>query len=360
MQRINPELIRQSVFTDQPTTFRMMLMLFRSTLRLLAILAAVQMPQMVPAEMLRTGDSGCDAPVFDSCCCIEPSLFFSFDYLNWQMTTRGNDFAISELGNATTLGTGQVHHVGLDRDSGFRSRIGYRTSAGWSLSLQYTDFDTSGRSAIERPAGIGQLFATQSHPDGNEEANQADALAGFDYQVLDLIAERMVLESRFTRTQIFGGIRWADFGQLSSVRYDGRDFTNSLVEKASSVEGAGIRIGAASDWLMAKGFRLHGQISGGVLFSEINSRHLETNFDDAVTLVDVYDRRDGAVPFLHTAVGVGWQHRWVSVLLGYELENWFGLHDRSMFVDDIHEATYATISEDVLLSGLFVNLTFTR
>ena len=360
MQRINPTLIRRSVFTDQQMTLRIMLMPLRSTLRLLAILIAAQMPLGLHAGMLQQVDSTCDAPVFDSCCCIEPSLFVSLDYLNWQMTTRGNDFAISELGNATTLGTGQVHHIGLDRDSGFRSRIGYRTAAGWSLSLQYTDFNTSGRSTLERPAGIGQLFATQSHPDGNEEANQADALAGFDYQVLDLIVERIVLESQFTRTQIFGGIRWADIGQLSSVRYDGRDFTNALVEKASSVEGAGIRMGAASDWLLAKGFRLHGQISGGVLFSEINSRHLETNFDDVVTLVDVFDGRDGALPFLHTAVGVGWQHRFVSILLGYELENWFGLHDRSMFVDDIHEATYATISEDVLLSGLFVNMTFSR
>ena len=52
-------------------------------------------------------------------------------------------------------------------------------------------------------------------------------------------------------------------------------------------------------------------------------------------------------------MGLGWNWRNVTLSGGYEMANWFGLADRSMFTDESQEATFASISNDVLLEGLF-------
>ncbi|MCA9216329.1 MAG: hypothetical protein KDB27_24845 [Planctomycetales bacterium] len=284
----------------------------------------------------------------------QSGIIASAEFLNWKPVTRGSDFAISEDGTATTIGVGRIHDVTYGSDTGVRGRLGYQTATKWSVSLGYTYFDTEGAAHAERPAGVGQLFATQSHPDGNEEADSADALISIDYSVFDLIIERPVFQNRFTDMRVFGGVRWADIARRSDVRYDGRDFVNALVNKRSAMRGAGLRMGTQSSWLVAGGFQLFGGISGGLLFSETLTNYYETNFDDTVVLVDIQHGQDGATPFLECQAGVGWQYNRFSVQAGYELQNWFGLHERSMFVDDIHEATFANISEDLLLTGLFV------
>ena len=292
----------------------------------------------------------------EACCAdvCQSGLIASAEFLNWKPVTRGNDFAVTEDGTATTLGVGRIRDVTYGSDTGVRARLGYQTATKWSVSIGYTYFDTEGAARAERPPGVGQLFATQSHPDGNEEANTADAFISIDYSVFDLIVERPVFQNQFSDMRIFGGVRWADIARRSDVRYDGRDFVNALVHKRSAMRGAGLRMGTQTSWLVANGFQLFGGVSGGLLFSETLTNYYETNFDDAVVLVDVEHGQDGATPFLECQAGVGWQYNQFSVQAGYELQNWFGLHERSMFVDDIHEATFANISEDLLVTGLFV------
>ena len=294
------------------------------------------------------------APTETECCCDSSGFLFSADYLSLRPSTRGSDFAVSESGTSTTLGTARIHDVAYDSDAGARLRLGYQTSTLWSVSASYAYFDTEGAAIANRPDGVGQLFATQSHPDGNEEADSAGAIVGFDYSVFDLIIERPVIQNKFTEMRIFGGVRWSEIDRQIDVRYDGRDFVNALVAKQSTMRGAGLRMGTQASWLVANGFQLMGSISGGILFSETSTDYFETNFDDTVVLVDVAHSQDGSTPFLECSAGIGWQNEIVSLVVGYELQNWFGLHERSMFVDDIHEATFAGISEDILLSGLFV------
>lgn len=289
-----------------------------------------------------------------------PSVWFSAEYLYWQPTTQATDFAIAEDGTSLSLGSGQVRHATFDTDSGYRLRLGTQTRTGWNISFGYTDFNSAAQGGIVRPPGIGQLFATQSHPDGNEEAEIALAFGDLDYHVFDLVVDRSIHQGTFSDIRVFGGVRWANIEQNMRVNYDGRDFVLAEVLKQSDVEGAGLRMGTESTWRMAGGFKMYGQLSGGILLSELNTLHQETNFAGADVLVNISDGRDRAIPFLDVSAAIGWDSDFASILVGYEMENWFGLHDRSMFVDDIHEATFATISEDILLSGLFVRATIRR
>lgn len=321
------------------------------------ILAFVAVITALPCVTFAEDTVWVESPAAAAPCCTQvcdSGVFFSGDYLSWRPSTRGSDFAVSESGASTTLGTAQIHDATYDSDAGMRLRLGYQTSTQWSISATYSYFDTEGAASVVRPAGVGQLFATQSHPDGNEEAETADAVVGFDYSVFDLVIERPIFQNRFTDMRVFGGVRWSEIDRQSDVRYDGRDFVNALVAKDSKMRGAGLRMGTETSWLIANGFKLTGSVSGGLLFSETSTEYFETNFDDSVVLVDAMHNQDGSTPFLECSAGIGWQNEAVSVLVGYELQNWFGLHERSMFVDDIHEATFANISEDLLLSGLFV------
>jgi hypothetical protein len=51
----------------------------------------------------------------------------------------------------------------MDRNSGVRGRLAYRTYSGWELGLTYTHFRSSTTASAERPEN-GLLWATRSHP----------------------------------------------------------------------------------------------------------------------------------------------------------------------------------------------------
>lgn len=288
------------------------------------------------------------------------SIFASTEYLSWKSAMPGNDFAITESRDALILGQGDVHHVSMNTNPGFRAQLGYQTKAGWSIAAEYTYFDASATSTINRPDGNGRLFSTLSHPDGNYEAETVTGLAGLDYNVFDVIIQKPVMQTSFSDVRLFGGIRWANIDQLLSSSLDGRDFSDGIVENTTSSNGAGIRMGSESNWLLANGFYLHGRVSGGLLFAETSTRLLETNFSGQDVLVDINNRRDESLPFVNTRLGVGWKTDSLSALVGYELENWFGLSDRAMFSDNIHQGSFAPIREDLLLSGLFVRFSVAR
>ena len=286
-----------------------------------------------------------------------PYFFAATEYLSWKASQPGNDFAVSESGNALIVGDGDVHRATLDTDSGFRAQIGYMTSTGWSVSGSYTYFDADGTARADRPAGAGQLFATRSHPDGNLEADTATGFTSLDYNVFDLVFRRSVNQTAFSDLRVFGGVRWASIDQLLRTELDGRDFNDAVIENTTSVNAAGIRVGSDTTWRLAKGFFLYGQASGGLLFAESSTQQVETDFSGTDLLVNLNDQRDRSLPFLDTRLGIGWSRKNISVTAGYELENWFGLQDRSLFVDNVHEGAFASVSDDIMLSGFFLRMT---
>jgi hypothetical protein len=59
-----------------------------------------------------------------------------------------------------------------------------------------------------------------------------------------------------------------------------------------------------------------------------------------------------------TGAGVAWEYRRVHVAVGYELQNWFHLADRNMFVDDFAEGKFVRQSGDLGLHAVFFRLGF--
>ena len=88
-----------------------------------------------------------------------------------------------------------------DRGSGVRAGIAYLTRSNWEIAFGYTYFHTSGSAFSMEPPG-GNLWATRSHPDRNEEAREAAAEAGVD-DVTDIAVVRAIALRLFTR--VLGG-----------------------------------------------------------------------------------------------------------------------------------------------------------
>jgi hypothetical protein len=299
----------------------------------------------------------CDRPA--ASCDLECPVWEGYvDYLYWRPRQRGLDYAVSEDGTALTVGRGEIHELELDRHSGIRGQLAYRTKTGWGMSFGYTYYQTEGTDTAIRPAGIGELFATRSHPDTNEEAEIAIATGSFDYQVFDVLGYRSIFRNRFSDVRIFGGVRLADIDQALRVDYDGRDFVSGVVSSQMRMDGFGLRVGAEGTWRMSHGFGVFGRAGGGLVLGRFRSSLFESNLNGAQLITVVDDDYHQAVPELDLAGGVSWSWNGLSLAAGYEMTDWFNLSNRAAFIDDIHEGLYGPFNADILLEGLFARIAY--
>lgn len=275
------------------------------------------------------------------------------DYLNWTVNRQGLDFAVTTDGTAQAVGNGNVRNLDFGQASGVRAGIGYLFPSGWDLTGNYTYFHNTATAFAAEPVG-GNMWATRSHPNVNQEAATAAASGSFNYDVFDLEAGYGMLLTDSIAIRPFGGLRWANIDQNFNVRYDGRDFDDAVVDNTLTMNGFGFRLGMDGYWHLGRGWSLFGRASGSVMYGNFRSRLLETNFAGADTIVNVRDNYSQAVPVLETALGGAWQYEGFQFAAGYELNNWFNLGDRSMFPDNVHEGAYAPASNSVLLNGFFV------
>ncbi len=151
-----------------------------------------------------------------------------------------------------------------------------------------TYFHTAEVALAQEPAG-GNLWATRSHPNSNEEAQTARALGSFNYNVFDFEAAHAFEINRFATVKLLGGLRWANIEQDLRIEYDGRDFTNAVVSQPLSMDAFGVPLGLQGQWHLAGGWTLFGRGVGSVMYGSFRSRLLETNLGGADTIVDVRD-----------------------------------------------------------------------
>lgn len=299
------------------------------------------------------------APVMDACdidvttCRPHAGFWASADVLYWSPHMRGFDFAVTEDGTAATLGTGSTHEVSFDRTAGFRTQVGYVTQTAWSIDFGYTHFATDGENSVSRPPGVGQLFATYSHPGGPEEAETAAATATFDFDTFDIVARHPIVNRQFIGIDLFGGVRWARINHSIAADYNGRDFIAGVVRDEFDINAFGFRVGGDTHWRMAHGCSLFGRAAVAALYGQIKNQRLETNLNGNQLRVRIDDSYEQPIFNIDTALGLAWTSRWLQLSSGYEFNAWTNTSDRLRFVDDIEEAGFASVSGDILLEGFF-------
>jgi len=285
-----------------------------------------------------------------------PDLWASVDFIFWKPHQRGLDFAATEDGTALVIGSGRLHDVEIDRDFGVRTKLGLIAANGWGLNIGYTYFESEGFNEVDRPAGTGQLFSSFSHPGGPEEADVARGEAGIDYNVFDVLARYQIICERYASVDLHGGLRFAKIDQQIIARFDGRDFTNGVVQHDSDLDAFGFQFGGTANVRANCGLSFFGSSTVAALYGNVNNRRQENNFDGAQVLVDLQDDYAQPIFNLETSLGVRWQRGDWTLAGGYEFNIWTNLGDRLRFVDDIEEASLTAIPGDLLLEGVFVRI----
>jgi hypothetical protein len=291
----------------------------------------------------------------DSVC---PGWYASAEYLLLRLRRRGLDYAIPTRDTADYIGDGTVREVEFTHDSGYRAGLGYITSSGWDIGFRYTAFDTLETASANAPAG-GNLWATLSHPAHRAEAGTAFATAGLDYEVFDLELGRWMQLNRFTAVRMLGGLRWLETDQQLVVQYDGAGFREGLVQRTRGDSGLGVRLGGEVHWAVFRGLSTFLRGSAAVVYSQAETVARETDEQGQRLLVDIADDHTQSVSNLEAAMGLAYARGPWTIRGGYELSTWFNLSNQITF-DDQHRGAYASISDDLLLEGLFLSLTYRR
>jgi hypothetical protein len=288
----------------------------------------------------------CDVGCVDACCCT-PGLFGYAEYINWKARRRGLDFA-SYL-NPIWLTPLSVKSLGYDRDSGFRTGLGYQLETCWDVTWNYTYFHTDATGAADAGDRQGVLNSTRSFVDTTFESVWAEA--ELEYDVHDIEVGRRFAINGTTAMRLFGGFRWAMIDQDLRIAHTYRDiFQNSVagrIDNPVNMDGYGIRLGAEGQWTSGCGVRLFGRGAASVLVGDFHTRQLEMDEVEGA-VIDFREDYKQAVPVLDVAVGAAWARGPFEISGGYELSSWFNM------------AEVGRSSYDLVFDGFFVRLAFVR
>ena len=289
-------------------------------------------------------------------------LTFSADYLNWQIRRRDLDFGIVTDQTALALGAGTLHEIEFGQSSGFRSSVGYAMKDEWQILFSFSHYRAEATALVTAPPGQSYIFATRSHPKFNEEALTASAQANFAMNIFDVELRHSLVAGERAIFDLFGGIRWAENDQLFSIDYDGRDFNAGEIDNSVDISMFGLRMGGEGIWSLPNGFHVFGNAEGSLMYGDYNIFLEETDFNATSgardILVSITDSYEQALPAFAAALGIGWDNEAVKIRIGYEFSAWLNLSDRTVFLDDTHEAVFSKTNHDVMMDGFFLSTTF--
>ena len=280
-------------------------------------------------------------------------LFTSAEFLEYRARRGLFDFAIP--GVATGLATtGPIDSLNYRDQPGFRAALGYRFgNSGWDITGEYTYFHTNADQSVT--AGPGEvLFPTLTRPGLVDQVSSALATGNLSYNTYDLTLGRRFAVDDHLAVRMYGGFRYASILQDFQTYYDGIDANQAAVSARSTFQGFGPIIGTEGILAGWRGFHVYARASGGLLGGMSNNPIQETNNGGQTVYVNsAYDVRE-VIPVLGVGFGVGWQYRTVSIRVGYEFTQYYGLIQQPRFVNDVSQGRLVTTPGNLSLEGLFV------
>ena len=277
----------------------------------------------------------------------------------------------SGLLDFATVGFGGANATAIDGDI---ATVNYEDNEAlrYSANIQFADspidvgFSTTnvtsqGSATASAPAG-GLLFATLANPSQGERATDASADSSLAYSVTDLEVGYSFDLGTSATTRLYGGLRFADISQDTTVRYDGQDFTNAELLFDRNFNGIGVRAGSETKLALGSGFSLFGQAGGALLIGDVSFTQQETNVNGRVPVVAINRVSESqVVPMLELIAGINWlsdigEDAKLDITFGYAAEQWFNVLNDVRFVDSSGTGSLSQESSDLSSNGLFVEL----
>jgi hypothetical protein len=223
------------------------------------------------------------------------------------------------------------------------------------LGLTYTYFHSVSREVATAPPD-GLVYPLFTRPGLTDIVQTVTNQARLNYNVFDIDASRKFELDEFVDLQLQTGVRIASILHTANLGYNGilADRASSTVR--SNFEGAGPTVGIESTMRPGHGIGIFTRVQGGLIQGNIRSSLLETNNAGNTAYANIGNRSQQLVPFTQVGIGLGWQSKRITIRVGYELTNWFGLIQYPQLTDDFAEGKVIPRSSDLVLQGLFFQL----
>lgn len=216
-------------------------------------------------------------------------FYLTGSFIYFQPTEDNLELAIS---SSSTTGTevalpidGSVVNMDFDYKPGFKVGLGMNFDHdNWDVFAEYTRLHCTNSQSADRVTN-GRLFSLWRHPDLQTAANAYSALSGkwrFNLDLLDLSLGRCYfVGTKLTFRPYFGG-RAAWINQRYNVTGTLASSTTTLStgRNKSNSWGLGARVGVDTEWMMGCGFRLFGNGSADILYTQY---HMSQSQQDPVT-----------------------------------------------------------------------------
>ena len=297
--------------------------------------------------------------------CEVGSYEFWGDYLLLKAHRNAQDYAVLSP-NLVELPGGTIQSADYETQTGFRIGGGYKLPGdGCLIGITYTYLHTKDNPGVGAPAG-GTLYATTTRGGSFDDVTTASAQSDLNYNVLDLDFSKRFTPTHDLDVTVFGGGRLAVIDQKFQATYNGGSMgaVNSQVSAPVYFYGGGLTAGGESIWKIYEGrdhtgMGFYMRARGSLVSGETRNFLTETASNGTISVVNVAEKTHSVIPVAELGFGLSmdWEH--LSVRVGYEMTNWFGLVNSPDFPSASNIGTLNRRTSDLSLEGLAVHMGLT-
>lgn len=266
-------------------------------------------------------------------------LYTMFDYLYWQASEDGLEYAMKETSQSPFGIQGSVHSIDFPFDNGFRIGGGLVLPRyDWQVEVDWTRFynylrETAEQTVLGNPSLIGLWMSPVGHGTiGWEDASFSWELK-FDTLDLDLLRIGFVNANFSLAPRI--GLKRAWINQHFHVRYEtGYDPTSGLLSAAfydvrfsNDFRSIGPRFGIDTQLKMGWGFGIAANAAAALLYGPMHAHRIDVSSQFGG--LDLAENVNRFKPMAQGEIALDWTKCFdnsmrLQIYLGYEAQIWWG------------------------------------
>jgi len=265
----------------------------------------------------------------------EKAIFSNLEFLFWTVEEGALDYTLKmnkPSSSTVSYAMGDMKSADFGWNPGFRASLGYFNAPKfYEFFLQYTWLRTTGHdSEIAPDAPNVYLNGTWPHIFTAPLLSARSRISN-NYNILDLLVDRVFIPNPHLRLRIYGGFTAAFIGQNWHLKYISQDSETNLFNRWR-FRGGGFKLMTGFDWFWRKDFYVTAKTSLASLIGRYKNRAYQES-----TLLPQGPVRDLIFKDIRLAhnfmflLGPSYQKNLcnsrIEVFAGYEFSTWFNLHE---------------------------------
>lgn len=311
-------------------------------------------------------------PCPKGCCCDKCSGICEGYCHNWSifggfmyMRARDSEVAWAATGNGPIIPNGSPVQVGpiavLDGDyqPGFYVGLGMTLDECSSLSVTYSQFDSTSNGAIAGTVD-NPVFSLIDHPSTDAGASTylfGEARYVINYRTLDIDYRQLLYGECGRKFNFLAGVRLAQAEQRLDSTFS--VIGTETVQTDVDFYGAGIRLGLEYETISKRGILFYGRAVSSFVPGEFRANYLQQNsFDNEV--VNTAWSAGRLVTMLELELGIGWTNckENFRVTAGYMVSSWYNCVQTDEWIQGVQTNSFIDMSSMQSFDGLMARAEF--